>query len=236
MSTRCGVLLVHGAWYTGRAWDGVAAGLRARGVPVAVAELHRGSLAADIGAAERALDEVGGHGPAVVCGHSYGGAVISGMAPGRIRHLVYLAAIVLDAGETSMAALGGASDLMAALAGDPHGTTTIKPGSAGELFYAHLGPAARERWTALLVPQQMAAGYQQAASAAWRHVPSTYIVCDDDHIIAPEIQRRMAKRTGHAVSWHSDHGAFASRQDETVALLEALAIAPEPARPCAGDR
>jgi hypothetical protein len=77
--------LVRGAWHTGSAWDGVAGGLRKLGFPVAVAELHRGSLAADIAAAETALTQVIGSGPVVACGHSYGGAVITGLPPENLR-------------------------------------------------------------------------------------------------------------------------------------------------------
>ncbi|WP_063783276.1 alpha/beta hydrolase [Streptomyces sp. XY431] len=226
-----GVLLVHGAWHTGHAWDGVAAGLRARGVAVAVAELHRGSLAADTAAAETALDQLPEGGPAVVCGHSYGGAVITGLPPHRIDHLVYLAAMMPDRGETALGLLAGAppTDLRSSMVGDPAGTTTIAPEAAGRLFHAQLGAEARARHTARLVPQTMAPGHQPTTDAAWHHRPSTYVVCTEDRVMHPDLQRRFASRATRAITWHSDHGAFASHEDETVDLLHRLATAGRPA-------
>ncbi|MFJ8039827.1 alpha/beta hydrolase [Kitasatospora sp. NPDC096147] len=227
-----GVLLVHGAWHTGHAWDGVAAGLRTLGVPVAVAELHRGSLAADIAAAEDALDRLSGNGPAVACGHSYGGAVITGLAPERVDHLVYLAAMMPDHGETALGLLAGAppTALATAMVGDRAGVTTIAPGAAGELFHGQLGTAERARHTAGLVPQAMAAGLHPTASPAWRERPSTYVVCSEDRAVHPELQGRFAARATHVLTWRSDHGAFASHRDETVGLLHRLATTGSPAR------
>ncbi|MEI5101159.1 alpha/beta hydrolase [Streptomyces sp. PmtG] len=221
-----GVLLVHGAWHTGKAWDGVAAGLRARGVPVAVAALHRGSLAADTAAAEAALDLVSGAGPVVACGHSYGGAVITGLPPRRVGHLVYLAAMMPDRGETALGLLASAppTDLAAAMVGDPAGTTTIDPRAAGMLFHARLTGEQRARHTAGLVPQVMAAGRQPVGAAAWRRRPSTYVRCAEDRVLHADLQRRFTARATHALTWPSDHGAFASHETETVALLHRLAI------------
>ncbi|GAA2824113.1 alpha/beta hydrolase [Kitasatospora sp. CM 4170] len=216
---------MHGAWHTGHAWDGVAARLRARGVAVAVAELHRGSLAADIAAAAAALDRLPEGGPAVACGHSYGGAVITGLPPRRVDHLVYLAAMMPDRGETALGLLAGAppTDLGAGMIGDPAGTTTIDPEAAGRLFHAQLGEEERARHTAGLVPQTMAPGHQPTTSAAWHQRPSTYVVCTEDRVMHPDLQRRFAARATRALTWHSDHGVFASHEEETVGLLHLLA-------------
>ncbi|MGA6160708.1 alpha/beta hydrolase [Stenotrophomonas sp. NPDC087984] len=220
-----GVLLVHGAWHSGRAWHGVAAGLRTQGVPVAVAELHRGSLAGDVAAAEAALDDIAESSPVVACGHSYGGAVISGLPPRKVAHLVYLAAMMPDVGETSFGLLAQAppSDLGACMIGDIAGTTTIDPTRAGELFHGRLDTDRQLRHVTELVPQVMAAGHQAAVTAAWRSRPSTYVRCTDDRVIHPELQRRFTQRATHTVTWHSDHGAFASHESDTVALLSLLA-------------
>ncbi|MFD6157362.1 alpha/beta fold hydrolase [Nocardia sp. NPDC060256] len=222
-----GVLLVHGAWHTGKAWDGVAAGLRARGVPVAVAELHRGSLAADIAAAEAALDEILEFGPAIVCGHSYGGAIISGLPAEKIAHLVYLAAVMPDLGESALGLLasGPAGELSAAMVGDILGTVTLDPERAGMLLHAHLDEEQRAAHVAELVPQDMAAGHETATSAVWRSRPSTYVVCSDDRAMDPVLQRRFADHATHTLTWNSDHGVMASHETDTVELLSRLAAA-----------
>lgn len=221
-----GVLLVHGAWHTGKAWDGVAAELRARGVPVAVAELHRGSLAADVAAAEAALDEIMEFGPAIVCGHSYGGAIISGLPAEKVAHLVYLAAVMPDIGESALGLLAGVptGDLGAAMVGDPFGTTSLDPERAGMLLHAHLDEEQRAAHVAELVSQDMAAGHEPATSAAWRLRPSTYVVCSDDRAVDPDLQRRFADHATHTLMWNSDHGVIASHENDTVELLTRLAI------------
>src|ERR1700683_5271907 len=103
------VVLVHGAWHGAWCWDQVVGPLEARGIPVVALDLPGhgaspeplGDLATDAAALRAALDRVD---TAVVCGHSYGGAVISdGAEHPAVRHLVYLAAILLDVGESCSA-------------------------------------------------------------------------------------------------------------------------------------
>src|SRR5436190_15656651 len=106
------VVLVHGAWHGAWCWDRVVAGLHDRDVDVLALDLPGhgasaeplGDLYGDAAAVHAALDTLDG--PAVVCGHSYGGAVMSlGAAHPAVRHLVYLAALMLDVGETCAASV-----------------------------------------------------------------------------------------------------------------------------------
>lgn len=98
-----GVVLVHGLYHQAGHFGVVAAGLRRVGVEVVVPELHRGSLREDTRVVQEAVD---GFGVApVVVGHSYGGSVITGVR--GAGHLVYLAAFVLDAGESAAGWGGG---------------------------------------------------------------------------------------------------------------------------------
>ncbi|HVQ95520.1 MAG TPA: alpha/beta hydrolase [Mycobacteriales bacterium] len=219
--TPTGVLLVHGAWHTKHCWDGVAQRLRALDIPVALAELHRGSLAGDTAAATEAMAQLPG--PVIACGHSYGGAVITGLAPDRIAHLVYLAAIMPDTSETTLDLVAAhPTDLLASTVGDPS-ATTIDPAKAGDLFYAQLDEQQRAAHVATLVPQNMAPGFDRPTSLAWRSRPSTYVVCSEDRAIHPQLQRLLSQRATHAITWASDHAPFLSHEDDTVALLGKLA-------------
>jgi pimeloyl-ACP methyl ester carboxylesterase len=220
--TPTGVLLVHGAWHTKHSWDGVARRLRSLDIPVAVAELHRGSLAGDTAAATEAMAQLPG--PVVACGHSYGGAVITGLAPDRIAHLVYLAAVMPDTTETALDLVAAhPTDLLASIVGDLSGITTIDPAKAGDLFYAQLDERQQAAHVATLVPQNMAAGRERPTSLAWQSRPSTYVVCSDDHVVHPQLQRLLSKRATHTVTWASDHAAFLSHENDTVGLLSSLA-------------
>ncbi|WP_328953464.1 hypothetical protein [Kitasatospora purpeofusca] len=90
---------------------------------------------------------------------------------------------------------------------------------------SHLGRRRRANHIARLVPQTMAPGHQPTTDAAWRHRPSTYVVCTEDRVMHPDLQRRFATRATRAITWRSDHGAFASHEHETVDLLHRLATA-----------
>jgi pimeloyl-ACP methyl ester carboxylesterase len=94
-----GAVLVHGLWHGAWCWDGVRTALAARGVDSLAVELPLTDLAADTAATVQALDRFGR--PAVLVGHSYGGAVVTGAGTHPlVRELVYVAAFQLDDGES----------------------------------------------------------------------------------------------------------------------------------------
>ena len=106
-------LLVHGAWHGGWCWRRVTDILRAEGHTVFTPTLtglgERAHLARPEIDLETHISDVLGVLDAeelddvILCGHSYGGMVITGVAdrlPGRIKALVYLDAFVPEHGES----------------------------------------------------------------------------------------------------------------------------------------
>ncbi len=93
------VVLVHGAWHGAWCWDLVVDELAALGVSAVAVELPLTGLGADVEEVRAAVTQAGPG--AVVVGHSYGGLVISLAASGSstVGRLVYLAALMLDAGD-----------------------------------------------------------------------------------------------------------------------------------------
>ena len=93
------IVLVHGAFVDGSGWQGVYDHLTADGYRVAVVQNPTLSLAGDVAATRQILDGLGG--PAVLVGHSYGGAVITeaGNHP-NVAALAYIAAYAPDKGES----------------------------------------------------------------------------------------------------------------------------------------
>jgi len=89
------VALVHGAWHGAWCWDKVVAQLADAHVPVIAVDLPFTSFHDDVNAVRKALDTASDR--VVLCGHSYGGAVISEADAGvdSVRHLVYLDYCVL---------------------------------------------------------------------------------------------------------------------------------------------
>ena len=73
------IVLVHGAWVDGSGWQSVYRLLRGQGYNVSVVQHSTATLADDVRAVRQVL--AAQDGPAVLVGHSYGGAVITRRAP-----------------------------------------------------------------------------------------------------------------------------------------------------------
>ena len=101
------VVLVHGAFVDGSGWQAVYDDLVADGYRVAVVQNPTLSLAGDVTATQQVLG--GLRGPAVLVGHSYGGAVITeaGSHP-NVAALAYIAGYVPDKGESLGTLIGQA--------------------------------------------------------------------------------------------------------------------------------
>src|SRR5579863_1094302 len=101
------VVIVHGAFADGSGWQRVADILGKDGYTVSVVQEPLTSLADDVAATKRVLDLQ--QGPTLLVGHSYGGVVITeaGNAP-NVVGLVYIAAFILDKGESALGLLSTA--------------------------------------------------------------------------------------------------------------------------------
>src|SRR3954469_8902322 len=93
------VVLVHGGFVDGSGWRGVYDLLKADGLNVSVVQNQTLSLDSDAATTPAVLDHLAA--PAILVGHSYGGAVISEAGRHeRVAGLVYIAAFAPDAGES----------------------------------------------------------------------------------------------------------------------------------------
>ena len=106
-------VLVHGAWHGSWCWKRVRKALQDQGhqvfTPTLTGIAERSHLLSPTVNLDTHIDDVVNLirweelSDVVLCGHSYGGAVISGVAdriPDRIRSLVYLDAFLLEDGES----------------------------------------------------------------------------------------------------------------------------------------
>lgn len=194
------VVLVHGAFADGSSWNRVIPLLEARGLHVVAIQNPLSSLANDVAAARRAIDQQTG--PVVLVGHSWGGVVISeaGNDP-KVSALVYVAALVPDNGQSVNDILKGKPQPPWAshLQKDAAGYLTLETDTVIHDFSQDL-PVAESRLIAATQGPWFAGCFDDKIStAAWHFKPSTYVIAGNDRMIDPRLQEGMAAEIGAAV-------------------------------------
>ena len=219
------VVLVHGGFVDGSGWREVYRLLTDDGFRVRVVQHPTLSLADDVASTERDLDALDG--PAILVGHSYGGAVITVAGHhDRVAALVYVAAFVPDKGES-----------VGTLIADPSPGAPVPPilppvdgflfldrDKFHEAFAADVPLAEAEFMADAQVPWGLDAFGGTVGEPAWRHRPSWYLVATDDQLIPPSAQRAMARRAGStATGVDAGHAVYVSRPDAVADLVRQAA-------------
>ncbi|WP_046084697.1 alpha/beta hydrolase [Streptomyces antioxidans] len=235
------VVLIHGAFADGSSWNGVIARLERRGYPVIAPANPLRGLATDSAYIASVLDSV--KGPIVLVGHSYGGAVISTAAAGnsRVKSLVYVSALMPDKGESGQSlAARYPSELATATravryraGGGVRGTDLyLKRDKLHRVFAADLSAGTARLLAATQRPASTAAFSEKAKVAAWRKIPSWFLVARQDKTINPRQERFEAKRAhSHTVEIDSSHVAMIAHPQAVTDLIVKAATATGSARP-----
>ena len=219
------VVLVHGGFVDGSGWQGVYDLLRADGFNVSVVQNSTVSLDSDVDATRDVLDAQDG--PAILVGHSYGGAVISEAGTHEnVDALVYIAAFAPDQGE-SVGSL---------IADPPPGAPVppILPPQNGFLFLdrdkfaASFAADVPLDLAAFMADSQVPWGLDalngKVTDPAWRSKPSWYLVAADDRMIPPPAQRAMAERAGSTTTEApGSHAIYVSRPAAVADLIKQAA-------------
>jgi pimeloyl-ACP methyl ester carboxylesterase len=219
------IVLVHGGFVDGAGWEGVYKILKRDGYNVSIVQNPTLSLDDDVAVTKRIL--AAQDGPAILVGHSYGGAVITeaGNDP-KVAGLVYITAFALDAGES-----------VATLIKDPPPgapVPPILPPQDGYLFldkakfpasFAADVDAEKAAFMAdSQVPWGVAALSGKVSEPAWKTKPSWYLIATDDKMIPPDAQRAMSKRAGSTVvEVKGSHAIYVSQPSAVAALIEQAA-------------
>jgi pimeloyl-ACP methyl ester carboxylesterase len=219
------IVLVHGAFADALGWQRLIPVLQKDGYEVLAVENPLASLAGDVESTKRFLEGV--KGPIVLVGHSYGGAVITGAAAGNpnVKALVYLAAFAPDDGE----AIGAFNDkypvdLSSALRPDSAGFLYVDRAKFRALFCADLPEGDAKVAAATQKPLHNSVFGASVPTAAWKTIPSWFLVSQDDHAINPDQERFYAKRMKAKTSEvKSSHVAFISHPDVVAKLIEEAA-------------
>ncbi|MBP8214928.1 MAG: alpha/beta hydrolase [Propionivibrio sp.] len=226
MPQRPAIVLVHGFWGGAAHWASVIKQLHKRGYhDLHAVENPLTSLADDAERTRKMVKQI--HGPVILVGHSYGGAVITEMGDlPNVKGLVYVAAFAPDAGESP----GGISaanppEAFPNLAPDSDGYLWIKQDKFHESFCQDL-PEADALVMAVTQKAPLASTFGDNVTApAWKVKPSWYQISTHDHMIHPENQKMMSARMNakNIISLAASHASLASHPEEIADLIDEAA-------------
>jgi pimeloyl-ACP methyl ester carboxylesterase len=229
------IVLVHGAFAESASWDGVIDPLLRAGHAVMAAPNPLRGLAADAASVGDVVRTLAG--PVLLVGHSYGCAVISGLAAdaGDICGLVYVCGFAPDTGESAngLATMFPGSSLAEAVQAIPHGDGTTDLFIDRERFHAQFCADLPVEQAARMAVTQRPVSLGALEEAAgphplWREVPSWFLIGGEDRNIPAELQRFMAERAGARRTVEipeASHAAGLSHAEATAELiLEAAAL------------
>ncbi|KAL8722845.1 MAG: hypothetical protein Q9225_000732 [Loekoesia sp. 1 TL-2023] len=224
------ILLIQGSFQIPQVYGNLTDGLAALGYPTIHPQLPSCTDTESPNFAQRSLSDdaavirteltrlIEHEGKAVlVAMHSYGG-LVGGEAvpeeltyinrkalgkPGGVIHFFLYSAFLLDEGQSVLSAFGESpnNDVK------PDGRFYLLHGE--EKLYNDLPPSEASLWASRLIPQSHKVQETQLTRAAWRYVPCTYLICDNDQAVPPQYQDMFAQSAGATVercsSGHSPH-------------------------------
>jgi pimeloyl-ACP methyl ester carboxylesterase len=170
--------------------------------------------------------------PVLLVGHSRGGPVIgeaAERAPEAMLGLIYITAVLIPAGMTTMRAFEGeTSNLMEKVTMTADGLAFVfDRGVAKRCFYNRAAPGDAEAAVGRLCPEPIAPNQEpmSVTSERWGRVPRAFIECTDDKALPLAFQRRLyeALPCDPVVTLDSDHSPFLCMPSELADHLAAIA-------------
>jgi pimeloyl-ACP methyl ester carboxylesterase len=219
------IVLVHGAFADGTSWSKIIPILEARGYRVTAVQNPLTSLADDVAATKRILALQDG--PAILVGHSWGGAVITqaGDDP-KVAGLVYVAAYAPDAGtsanETSTPF--GVTPGQKAITVDAQHFAALSPDGVFDSFAQGL-PMQERRLVLAVQGQSYGPMFDEKITvASWKTKPSWHIISSQDRMLPPAMEEAGAKKAnGKAIVLATCHVAMLQEPEQVANVIDEAA-------------
>jgi pimeloyl-ACP methyl ester carboxylesterase len=216
------IVLVHGAFADGTSWSKVIPILEARGYHVTAVQNPLTSLSDDVAATKRILALQ--NGPAILVGHSWGGAVITqaGDDP-KVAGLVYVAAYAPDAGtsanETSTPF--GVTPGQKSITVDAQHFAVLSPEGVFEDFAQGL-PMQERRLVLAVQGQSYGPMFDEKITvASWKTKPSWHIISSQDRMLPPAMEEAGAKKAnGKSVVLSTCHVAMLQEPEKVADVID----------------
>jgi len=219
-SNSTNIVLVHGAWADGSSWTKEIPILKNAGHKVVAVQLPEHSLADDAETVKRAIEHIGG--PAILVGHSYGGAVITnaGYNNPNVTGLVYVAAFAPDEGQS----LSNLIDITKLPPGflqfDDGGFAYINPAMFHDGFAQDVPAAEADIMAIVQKPINQSILAEKSGPPAWKQLPTWYQVSESDRVIPPDLQRTFAEQmNATTLSLNASHASLVSHPDEIAEFI-----------------
>jgi len=218
------VVLVHGAFVDGSGWRGVYDNLTERGYDVSIVQNPLTSLADDVAATTRVLDQQDG--PTILVAHSWGGTVITeaGNHP-KVAGLVYVSALVPDSGENTAQQYEG-------FAATPDFVIDVGEDGFGflnrEKFKDGMAADNTDEEAAFLrdsqVPINMATFEDAVTTAAWHDKPSWAVIATEDRSFDQAMLQHMAQRANAQITEvEASHALYITQVDAVAGAIDEAA-------------
>ena len=137
----------------------------------------------------------------------------------NVSHIVYLTAFMLDEGESLYGLVGGEPPDWWSFTDDRRALIASRP---EEIFYNDMDAEAVETAAAALQLQRFDAIAQELRGAAWREIPSTYVICERDNAIPVPAQEMLSQRAGTVHRLDASHSPMLSQPDAVVEIIRGV--------------
>ncbi|KAL4860842.1 hypothetical protein BDV12DRAFT_208760 [Aspergillus spectabilis] len=240
MASNPTIVFSIGSWLTPASFDTLRAKLTEKGIPSEVpahpsigAEPPTKTLTDDIASLKSVLTRLVDEGKdVIVVGHSSGGISASGAVEGLAKAdrkaagqeggivmVVFMAAFVLDKGQSLLDMLGGQYLPWMEVEGD-----YVRCNADASAAFHDLSPEEQQKWSSSLLHTSRELFSGTATYEPWHQIPSAYIMTEEDQALPPPYQEAMAGKLGSELTYRlkSSHSPFLSMPDRLAGVLEEL--------------